>query len=246
MSDIIQILAGIVIVAIITFCIYIKIRKTKNKKEADEFINSFADQIQNDLLDKIAAINIKDIDSIEEAEKLILSSIYDSSWKAIETQAESMKEDDKMSEAVFKLVTKENVDSFTATVIEKFELEDKLRNNVYANNIEQSYDEMVADDKALQEKFSDEDEYNTGDDVSVDDLEKIDPDTAYTRTTDEEGNIITEVIKRPEDPVYEDNGDYYEDIDEVIGEDGLTDEEREAGIYIDKNGRKREQNGRFV
>ena len=244
--DVVQIIAGIVIVAIIVFCIYIKIKKSSNQKEANEFINSFSSQIQEDLVKLVLETDVSEVKSVEEAESIILKSIYDSSWKAIDKQAEYMKQEGQMSEAVFKLVNKENVDKLTTAIIEKFELEEKIQNNIYAKNIEESYDDMVAEDKALEEKFSDNNEYNTGDNVSVDDLEKVDSDIAYAQTTDEEGYTITEAIKRPEDPVYENNNDYYEDIDEIVGEDGLTDAEREAGIHFDKNGRKRQKNGRFA
>lgn len=244
--DVVQIIAGIVIVAIIVFCIYIKIKKSSNQKEANEFINSFSSQIQEDLVKLVLETDVSEVKSVEEAESIILKSIYDSSWKAIDKQAEYMKQEGQMSEAVFKLVNKENVDKLTTAIIEKFELEEKIQNNIYAKNIEESYDDMVAEDKALEEKFSDSNEYNTGDNVSVDDLEKVDSDIAYAQTTDEEGYTITEAIKRPEDPVYENNNDYYEDIDEIVGEDGLTDAEREAGVHFDKNGRKRQKNGRFA
>lgn len=248
-----ELIGGIIItsglVAIVCIHLY---GVNKNKQEAIEFLENLANSIYKDMLKLI--VSDPDIfkEPLDVAENKILNTIYDSIWDRINSYVHSAKEHNKIPEVVIPFINRKFVDKFLNGLVERFNIKGEIKKawevrqspNItdVVSEIDEDFVEKVeAKDKALQEKFSDETLYNI-EEIDEKDLEPIKEGVAFD--TDEEGNTIE--IQIPEDkidPVLDTSDD--ESL-EVIGEDGLTDAERNAGIRFNKSGRKIDKRGRYV
>lgn len=242
------ILSIIVVLAIACFLfVIIKFNTNSKQNEAIEFLNKFADTITKDLVDQVIKENIyifSAATSKEEVVDRIVNQLYVASWKFFDQQIEVAVKDGKLNPAIANYITIEFADKFVQKLVDQINLKDQIeaKYNEINGEVESEFARMEAEDKALQEKFSDSEEYNTGEIDKYNDLEKAEEGKVYVNN--EDGTV--DQIDRPEDN--EDDVLYTVEDESVeyIGEDGLTDSEREAGVYFDKAGRKRTKNGRFT
>lgn len=241
--QILKIIIGIAIVLLITGLVYWRLRTRKNKEEAGEFLNKLAEDLYNAMIAYISNLDPSIFDkTLEEVETEVLKGLYDTLWNFVQTEAKTAEEDDQLAYAVLTALNRDLVDKFIDKLIDKFGIKDRIA-ALYEENKKEVIEDLVEEDKDLQEKFSDESEYNTGDTDRLDlVLDKAPENVAYEKQ--EDGTY--KEIERPEDVELPDEVDIDGDGVEEIGEDGLTDEEREAGVYFDKNGRKHAANGKFV
>jgi hypothetical protein len=119
------------------------------------------------------------------------------------------------------------IHSYIDSLIDRYCIRERIR--VAWISVNYNLDEMTKEDNELADKFSDSSLYYENFDDDKDTLEPAD----ITPVESEED---------PDDVEYSDDDDTVEEI----GEDGLTDSERDAGVHFDKKGRKRAKNGRFV
>jgi hypothetical protein len=247
-----ELIGGIIITGgiVAAFCMHLY-GANKNKQEAVDFLENLANSIYKDMLKLI--VSDPDIfkEPLDVAENKILNTIYDTTWDRLNSYLYTAKENGKISDAILLVMNRKFVDKFMDALIERFNIKGEIKKvweskqtvvtDVVSEIDEDFVEKVEAEDKALQEKFSDETLYNI-EEIDEKDLEPVKEGVAFD--TDEEGNTIE--IQIPEDkidPVLDTPDD--ESL-EVIGEDGLTDAERNAGIHFNKSGRKIDKKGRYV
>lgn len=235
------ILSIAVALLIIGFLLYRSYGKEKNKEKAYKFLQDFYNLLFTQAIDLIHnnADIFKNMD-IKEIKTKTAEMVYDSSWKFIENQKKEC--EDELSKAVLNVLSKEFVDNFIQTVI--------YAANTYIDthygNVESVDDfnaRVESEDKKLQEIFGNSDQYIECIELEEDSNIGLEPEKEGTHyEAKDNGDTVLE--NNPvEESTVETKAD--ESIEE-IGEDGLTDAEREAGVHFDKNGRKRNKNGRYV
>lgn len=230
------ILIGLIVIGLIVWRVY---GKSKNKQAAIEFLEGFANTLYKNMVKLVTSLD-EDIFKDGEFDEVyddILVMINDSCWEYIKEYSDTAAQEDKIESAILSVLTRDFVEKFVSTVIDKFGIEKLIEERWKNLQIEDGFAERVEkEDKELQEKFSDPENYIEEIDEK-NDLELAKEGTVYT--TNEDGSINE--IERPADV---EDPDLDTENDESV--EVLTPEEIEQGIHFNKAGRKVNKFGRFV
>ena len=236
MKDLLVPIIGIVfLAAIIAFVVVILVKKSKDKKTANEFLEGLSDDIiNNSLIPLIATFDISLYDSLQEFESAVLTSIYNVSWNYVQNKvAEIQAEDqDVYTKAIYTLLcNKKFVDSFISNIIDNFiikEIEDKYNNEINMADEENKIESIENEDKELADKFSDQTQY----------IESSEDDDIAKYVDDDIDNVIEPINKEINPQVDEEEELKPEDESiEVLDDD----------IYFDKAGKARsKKTGKWV
>lgn len=162
-TELIVVLAGIVILGIIVASVALGIKKTKNSEAVEDFFNGLVEELIEVAKNTIKNFDPKDYDSLEEFETVVLKDIYDNCWDYVTEAAQKAFADNIIVKAVFENIDKDKVINFIDAVVMG-----KVNSiaDIYAYaKIEGS--NIVAEDKTIEEQFSSEEYYE---EVSVEDL----------------------------------------------------------------------------
>lgn len=252
MQQYIEIILGIIVIAIIVTIVYFYRKRhpsEKDKEWADKFLESLSDYMYKEVLEIISTTDYSQFKNITEVSAYMLERIYGTVWVYVESKLNEASENGIMPKLAISIINRKYVEAFIATILDKMNFNDKIAeafNNPKAFDI----DKMIEEDKKLSIEFENENEYFENGEAKVEDLPKTEP-------TDED------VLKFDRDPIlkYQENPDTYQEVKQDIippsdeevplKEDddtveSLTEEEIAAGIHFNKNGIKIDKNGRFV
>ena len=245
--DPLNIVIGIIVVAIIVavIVIYRKNHPSEIDQEwADKFLESLSEYMYKAILDIIAETDFTQFDSIADANNYLLERIYGTIWAYVEQKLAEASDTGIMPKLAAKIITKQYVEVFIKTILEKMDFNKKV-STAFVQPTEFDVTKAIAEDKAMGKQFEDENEYFENGEVKVEDLPEVEnKEEAYVDPVMGEEAKPQEIIppvEADEIPISEDD-----DTVEIIGDDGLTDAEREAGIHFNKAGRKVDKRGRFV
>lgn len=227
-NEIITILAGILILALIIVAIFIRFKTNPSiydKEMAEKFLQDLSNVFYDKIMEIINNINFLDYSSLEELEVDILKQIYDTIWEFVEKELKEAAEKDILTALALKVLDKNYIDKFIDKIVEESKVSEKLSTN-WSLYIERKNEVIEEEDKNLQEEFSNNEEYNA--DFDVKDL----PPAEQSEPTDEDLAGLNPPSE--EDPVYDDNDDSVEPIED-------------ESYTIDSNGRKHDKNtGKFI
>jgi hypothetical protein len=232
MEHIIIIITIILIaVALIITLFNMRVKKRINK-EAEEFLNSIEQIIYDAFIDVVESMNFTDDVSKDVAIALYYTNCCSEARKIIMRESVSAVEREELSKDARSILTKEYLTEYIEKLMDKYLITERISNCWESYRINSTYDSMVEEDQKLAEKISDSSLYNVGEFNEKTDLEPVDLSNLNNSSEEED----------PDDVDY----DMDDDTVELVGEDGLTDSERDAGVHFDKNGRKHGKNGRFI
>ena len=246
------VLALIIVVAIIA------IYKRRNPSEADKewaskFLDSLSEHIYKEVLEIISTTDFTQFSTVTEANNYLVELIYGTVWTFVEQKLAEASETGVMPKLAAKIITKTYVETFVKTILEKMDFDSKVE-TAYHSPTDFDVEQAIEEDVRLGKEFENENEYFENGEVKQEDLPKTEE---VEKEPTEDASFIDPVAKAenpdiaPQEiipPSEEDEIPISEDDDtvEVIGDDGLTDAEREAGIHFNKAGRKVDKRGRFV
>ena len=248
LTSTIGVLIGVVI--IVGGIIYLKNLKS-NKSKADKFLNEMNKDIKKMILDSatltIEVMKGKQFESVAEFEEAVMKQANGELWLFIENKLDEAVREDLLPLAARNLITREYVDKFIAAFITNDNISSEIRGIYCDNVVKMNSSSMVEEDKKLSDQFSNDDFFDDESDVDnlqPGDLEKDDTEAKYKLVNDND----LEEIKEQEIIPPQDDVDITQDetVTEEVDEDGLTAEERAAGIHFNKAGRKVDARGRFV
>ena len=215
-------------VAVIAFVIYSKTKKT-NIAEIEKFLVNLSDTIIVGIVDTIKNIDTHDFPTFEEFEKELLEKIYNDCFIYIKTTIEKAFDEngDKFLKYALTYLTYDKVKEFIDSLIEKIDGKSLLQ----AKYMDDRKDEIENEDKELEAKFSNSDEY----------VEEINPEDLESATV----TIPTEEELAKLNPPKDEDEDYDSDDDsmELLPEPEIVVEQDKNGkdIYyeIDETGKKK-------
>lgn len=152
------ILGGIVVVLLIAVAVYVMLRKSSNTdKLAKEFLDGFAETITESIVDIIKGFKPDEFSSLEEFETAVLNKIYDDIWDYVDSEAKIAYKNNTIVSAVLSILTKDMVIKYVDQLIESINAKETIANKFAEANIAKM--DIESEDKALDEKFSDQSEY---------------------------------------------------------------------------------------
>lgn len=196
-------LALVVLVAIL----YIK-KKYNDKKILNEFFDGISSTLTKTILETLKESKNNQYKSFNEFEEAILGNIYHSTFKYLKSKAEKEFEKDSVMKVVVDNITEDKVKAVVDKIIDSIDGIEILKYNY----VEEITPVMEKEDKALQEKFSNQEEYvedsetvneeeldhvYTGEEPTEEDLEQLNPQRDEEEEYNEEDSSI-EVIKEPQ------------------------------------------------
>lgn len=227
-QDLLLILIGLGFLLIIgIFVIIYSIKKTGDKKEANEFLETLSKQLKSLIIDIIRNFDPKDIQDLDEdkiatIETQILKKIYDTCWECIRNivKEKSQEEPDFFTSAVLALLeNRDFIEEFINNLITNTTTQSIIHSRaVYiSNNIEEDrITESEERDIELQEEFSDQDKYieeitdedqTYGEEIeepTEEELAELNPQVDEPEELDPENDPSVEVIENEEDDIYYD------------------------------------------
>ena len=228
MNNVLTIILSGVILCLIILAVVIRFKSKPSaydKEEAEKFLKGLSETFYNKMLSIVSTVDINSFSSLEDLEVSILNEIYDVIWDYVEEELEEASKSDIITAMVLKVLNKNFVIKFVDKLIEEYKINDNLCSK-WNKKLESASETIEAEDKDLQEKFSNSEEFI--EEFSENDLkeaENVEP------TAEDLASII---------PPSDEEKEYNPEEDESVE---LIDDE----IYIDANGRKRDKKtGRFV
>lgn len=227
-QDLLLILIGLGFLLIVGLLVIIySIKKTGDKKEANEFLETLSKQLKSLIIDIIRNFDPKDIQDLDEdkvvtIETQILKKIYDTCWECIRNivKEKSQEEPDFFTSAVLALLeNRDFIEEFINNLITNTTTQSIIHSRaVYiSNNIEEDrITKSEERDRELQEEFSDQDKYieeitdedqTHGEEVEVpteEELAQLNPQVDEPEELDPENDPSVEVIEDEEDDIYYD------------------------------------------
>lgn len=165
-GNLITIIGGIIVLAIIIGVATLVIKKKNNNTQAAiEFLEGLGDELLVIIVKTVKEIDPATIDSIEEFEVIVLNSIYDKTWDYVENQINTKLDDDSLMKTIMSIVDKEYVIKFIDQLCERTGITDSIQGEYAAyrlsvNKPEEQEAAMIkeySDDKKYHEEASDED-----------------------------------------------------------------------------------------
>ena len=227
LNTLLTLIGGVIVLALIIIAIVIRMKNNPSaadKEAAKKFLEGLEDTFYKKMLDIITNINFTKYDSVGTMEANIICDIYDTIWDYIQDKTKDLVKEDILTALIVKVLDKEFVNDFIDNLVVKYKINDKLE-EAWNNNFKTKSNEAVEEDKILQDKFKDSDQYIENSTTS--DL----PPVEKTEPTAEE----LSKLNPPKDE--EEEYDPEDESMEIVDDD----------TYIDDKGRKRNKTtGRFV
>lgn len=204
------IIGGVIILALIIFAIYVRLKKKpindENFQEIENFLNGLIDVTCEKITEIINDINFFEYQSLEELEVDVLNKIYDAMWQYASSVLKENAKTDIVAALVLKTISKENIISFVDNLMSR---------NGYSKQIEERFgaytvskmNNVVEEDERLQNEFSNPELYN--DSVDDSDLpayvpEEVDTTGLNPQRDEEEEYSDDDTSVEPVDDTYED------------------------------------------
>lgn len=225
------IIGGVILLICVALAIIIRAKSNKptvaDKITAKEFLDGLSDAFYNKMIDIVNTVDITKYDSIYKLEADLLSEIYDACWTYTDQQLSEHKEEDILTAMVLRVIDKEFVIKFINELFTNKELHVKIE-ELWNNKFNLVSEEVIKEDDALIEEFSNPEEYvEEFNEAELEEAKDIVP-------TEEEIAALNPQVEI-------DEVEYDPETDtsvEIIEEDD---------VYIDKKGRKRSKStGRYV
>ena len=227
LNTLLTLIGGVIVLALIIIAIVIRMKNNPSaadKEAAKKFLEGLEDTFYKKMLDIITNIDFTKYDSVGTMEANIICDIYDTIWDYIQDKTKDLAREDILTALIVKVLDKEFVNDFIDNLVVKYKINDKLE-EAWNNNFKTKSNEAVEEDKILQDKFKDPDQYI--EDSTTSDL----PPVEKTEPTAEE----LSKLNPPKDE--EEEYDPKDESMEIVDDD----------TYIDDKGRKRNKTtGRFV
>lgn len=230
-QELVTILIGILIAAILVVAGYFSIKKKKqNEEDAEEFLRGLSNEIIGMITIIIGQFDPDIYDSAQDFEIDVLEKIYDITWDYVKNQVSEAYKDNAIVKAVFNILDKEYVLNFVRSIIETNDVKVSIMSAYAYPKISSGiYEE---EDKKLSEEYSDQDQYVES--SSVEDLEPAKEEVH----TEEEIAAINPPTDNEEDYNVED------DSMEIITDKPIivtaTDKNGNTLYYeVDSNGKKK-------
>jgi hypothetical protein len=226
-NDLLLILIGLgfLLIVGIVFVIY-TVKKTGNKKTAEEFLDGLSDKLGDIILETIRSFDPKDIDISEDGiakiETAILKKIYDVCWDYVSdiVQKTDAEHADFFTKSVLALLqNREFVEDFIQKLVDapgnKSVLYTRAKNITLATG-EERIEELEKREQELTKEFSDEDKYveefnendlPAGDSSLIpteEDLADLNPQIDEEEELDPENDSSVEVIEEEDNDIYYD------------------------------------------
>lgn len=242
-ASLITIIAAVIIAAIVIFWIYLYLKTAKNKKNTDaaqKFLEGLKDTLFATAENIVDSFDYSKYKNFEDAEKVILTEIYDAAWDYINQIL--MSSENRVAQLAAKVLTKDMVIAYLQKLFEEVGFADTISQKYAAQNITSNSEAVVAEDQSLQDEFADQDKYIdtfSESDLHAPEEEKIpdeelaklnppkDTDEIVYSDDDESVEVVSSTIVLKHDK----NGKplYYED-------DGLGSLKRVTKSYATKSG----------
>jgi hypothetical protein len=230
MDIVLGLFVAIIILAALSLSLFLleKAADTKHTKEAVAYLNAQEEKIYDSIVNIIdhSESKAKDL-SRTDFMYAILHDIHIDITDIIFNQISKDTKNHDLTKGARLKLDSARIHSYIDSLIDRYCIRERI--DVAWVSVNYDFDKMQKENDALEDKFSDSSLYYENFDDDKDTLEPAD----ITPVESEED---------PDDVEYSDDDDTVEEI----GEDGLTDSERDAGVHFDKKGRKRAKNGRFV
>ena len=225
-TDIITIIGAIVVLAFIILAIFIGIKNNKtkfDKKKADEFLQGLSDTFYKKMMSIVINFDVTEYSSIQEFEEETLSCIYNELWDYVSEELLELSQADIISAVVVKILNKEYVEAFIKKLVEEYNIVERL-NSIWEDN---KNNEIVEEDKKLQEMFSDQSQY-----VEESKAEDLIPVQVEEPSKEDIKSLI---------PAVDDEKEYDPETDSSV--ETINEEE----TFVDSRGRLRsKKTGRYV
>lgn len=222
-----SIACAIIILAIATIAVIIKMRNSKDLKDkVEKFLDSISTNIILVVKDIIENFDASDYSTLEEFETDVMSKIYETVFDTVKKEAEEAFKDDPLCEAIINKIDSTTIIKMVDKMFEVFNFKNDLKYNFGVASLK-DVEEM---DESLTEEFSHED-FN--DEVNVEDL----PLAEEVEHTDEE--IAALNPQRDDEEEFNPEDDSMELIE---GENIITDTDKNGNtLYyaVDQDGKKR-------
>lgn len=179
MKEIIIIIGGLIVLALVILTAVFAIKKRNNNdiKAAKEFLEGLGDELIGIILSTVKEIDPSTIDSVEEFELTILNSIYDKSWDYVVKEINSKLDDNSIIKTIVSIVDKEYVIKFIDTLCDKIGITEKIQGEYLSYQL--STKDFAKEDNKLIEEYSDDGKYYTTE-VSEEDLEPAPEEIIHT------------------------------------------------------------------
>lgn len=198
---------AVIVIIVALFAINYFRKDSEGKKEAEEFLKGLEEHLYHTVLEIINSMDISAYKTFEEYEKAILEQVYDSCWKFVEKKMAEADNQNLLSVIAQKFITKENIEKLIDKIMVERDINDNMANVYGTYKIENTSEALIEEDKELQEKFSDDEEY----------YETFDPDK------DSEVHEEPIPVERPSDedlanlnPQKDEDSETYEDGDDSV------------------------------
>jgi hypothetical protein len=176
------IIAGLVIITIITILFIYNIKKTKPAEEATKFVEDLSKSLVFIFGSTIESYDPKDYDSIEAYRDVVLAAIYENTWNYVSRKAKEELDKNNIINIVFNNITKDLVVDLVNKLLEK----NFVLNDINGKYIEYINSIAIKKDSELEEEYSNEDEYlevsndedleeSTEKEIPEEELEKLNP-----------------------------------------------------------------------
>lgn len=215
-STILSILGGAAVLICIIIAIAIRLKTNPsglNKDAATKFLEGLADTFYEKIMEIINNIDFSKYNSLVELEAGILSDIYDTIWEYVESQLQEASKTDILTALALKVLNKDFVDSFVDNILSQYNINEKLE-AAWAEHFEEKTTELesVSDESEFTgsdyvEESSDEDLAPAQEEeVSEEELAKLNPQTDEGIDLDPETNAAVEVVEDDDDVTIDKNG----------------------------------------
>lgn len=165
-SQLIALIAGLVVLAIFIVTLCLVLKNKKNKAAVEEFLTGLTDELTAAILATIKAIDPSQFETLEQYEAIVLKAVYDNCWTYTQERAEKAFEDNPVMKTVIGMLDKDTLIKFIDNIIDKKEI--SIMDVFGSEKIENS--DIEEQEQKLVDEFATE-EYNVENEVTAQDLE---------------------------------------------------------------------------
>lgn len=215
-NTILSILGGAAVLICIIIAIAIRLKTNPSgisKDAATKFLEGLADTFYEKIMEIINNIDFSKYNSLVELEAGILNDIYDTVWEYVESQLQEASKSDILTTLALKVLNKDFVNSFVDNIISQYNINEKLE-AAWAEHFEEKTAELEA--TADESEFTGSDYVEEASDtdlapaqeeeVSEEELAKLNPQTDDGIELDPETNAAVEVVEDEDDVTVDKNG----------------------------------------
>lgn len=158
-------ICGILVLIILTISVFAGLKKFKDGKDAEKFLDDLTDKILAVTLETINDMSAEGFTDFADFNQNLIINVYNATWDFVRFTAEEAEEVNEITKAVLKLIDKNTVEKFVNNLIEEEKITDKVYNKFASDKIQ-----VLLDQNEVEETY-DENEYFTDEVVNPEDLE---------------------------------------------------------------------------